>query len=466
MSDRPSAGSQEYFPIGEPRADLFAILRRQWAVIVACGVIGAVVAAIFLVARPTTFESQSILLLVAAGDEQSPGGGRARTLDVETWSTVARSTALLQEVADRLELDLGTVRSQSTATAAPTGDVLVLAFEASDANAAVTGAEVYSELFLVSRRATINAVTNQRVRRLQEFSEDLRLQVEEISLQIAEEEARGPQASASRLAALSATQRSAIERFASVETELGAIDTDPEVGRVIIEPRTTVYRVGLGSGIVLLSGLLLGALTGFFFALFRNRLDDRYRSAASPELLGVGEIGRVPYVGSDVVEEGGATAHAYDRLISRLSFAKRQNRNGEHNILLLPVESSTLPKDVALRVARTLAARGEAAGISISVRSPQLSPASTKSPKPTDGVSNPRNQSEIGLVSARALDLAAVSIGLATIADETLLLVSDGTPVSELRQAIDDLRGMEVSEVRIVVVGASSHGPAPVASRT
>ena len=87
---------------GEESPDLLAALRRQWLTILIAALVGTLGAWLYASAQPPEFEAKSTLLLIAAGDESSPGGGRDRSLDVDTWATVARSTELLQQVAERV----------------------------------------------------------------------------------------------------------------------------------------------------------------------------------------------------------------------------------------------------------------------------------------------------------------------------------------------------------------------------
>ena len=329
--------------------DLMAALRRQWVTIVLTALVGALGGWLYSSTQPVVYESKSTLLLIAAGDEATPGGGRDRTLDVDTWATVARSTELLQEVAAELDMGLDDVRTRSTATAAPVGDVLILTFDAPQEDEAIEGAAVYSTLFLEARRVSVNAATVERQQQLGDLASALTVQIADLERQVAAEEAKGELASEGKLNVLVATQQQAIERLAAIDDELGTLDADVDTGRIVIDPQTNVERVGLGVALTTLSGLLVGALVGLILALLRDRYDDRYSSAPEPELFGLREIGRVPYA-PERSRRGRAAMLDYSRLITRLTFARR----GERSVLLLPIESETLPLDAAQRVASAL----------------------------------------------------------------------------------------------------------------
>ncbi len=91
---RPPSGSDQ-------SPDLLAALGRQWLTILLAALIGALLGWGYAAAKQTTYQARSTLLLIPVGNESDPGGGRNRSLDVDTWATVARSTNLLQDVADR-----------------------------------------------------------------------------------------------------------------------------------------------------------------------------------------------------------------------------------------------------------------------------------------------------------------------------------------------------------------------------
>lgn len=435
--------------VGNESPDLMAALRRQWMTIVIAALVGASAAWLYASTQPVVHESTSTLLLIAAGDEATPGGGRNRTLDVDTWATVARSTELLQRVSAELGIELDLVRTRSTATAAPTGDVLVLTFEAPTVDEAIEGAAIYSREFLDARGVTVNASTLERRQQLEDLAEDLANQIADLDRQVATEEARGEFASDGKLAVLVATQQQAIERLAEIDDELGTLDTNVETGRIIINPETAVDRVGLGVWLTTLSGLLVGALLGLILALLRDRYDDRYSSAPEPEVFGLREIGRVPYA----IERGRKGRNAmleYSRLITRLTFARR----GERSVLLLPVESETLPLDAAQRVAAALEECGMATGISTAVWADAMEAGRTRAHWEATivGVQQLRSSHDLVLVPETPLDQSALGVGLAALVNDTLLIVSDKTPMRLVQLALEDLRGVNVDQVEVIVL--------------
>jgi hypothetical protein len=450
---RPTSVPSEQSP------DLLAALGRQWLTILIAALIGALLGWGYAAAKQTTYEARSTLLLIPVGNESDPGGGRNRSLDVDTWATVARSTNLLQDVATQLGRELPDVRGRTTATAAPTGDVLVLTFEARDRDAAIDGATVYSDLFLANRRNQVNADTVKRETELNALAEDTRAQIADLTAQIEElAEETNDGAADARIAILSTSLQLAVEDLADINTELATMDTDIEAGRILVQPSTNVQRTGVSTRLATLAGLLVGALIGLIVALLRDRYDDRYGSAVGAENLGIKEIARIPYAPEGTRRERDGM-HAYSRLITLLTFANRGEPDAGRSVLLLPVDSRTLPRDSARRVAATLESSGTATGMVIGVWSEHtnLEAGPAYWDATVAGVQSLTEASDLALVPVLALDRAATGLGLAALADDTLLLVSESTPMQAVLTAIEDLRTVDVNDPQVVVItGAPS----------
>lgn len=447
---RRTNGSQG--SVAERDPDLLSAIRRQWMVVLAVAILGAFAGWMYAATQPVVYSSQSTLLLIAAGDEQAPGGGRDRTLDVDTWATVARSTELLSEVADRLELELEDFRERSTAIANPTGDVLLLTFEAGTKVDAVAGAAVYSDLFLQERRSSVNAVTVEQVNQLNTLADDIEAQIADFADRIDEEERKGEFASQSRLTVLIAAQQRATERLSEIDAELATLDTDVETGRVLIDPSTAVKQAGLGRNIIVISGFAFGVLLGLILALLKDRYDDRYGSAVAPELLGVREVARVGYV--DFRHRRRVSLDGYGRLATKLAFGRRSDASGGRAVLLLPVESRTMPADSAIAISSALETAGPTAAISVSVwvdgGSADRSSAYWDSAAAT--LTQLRAQSDLVLVPAIPLDQSSLGFGFGAIVDRVVLVISDDTPMELIESALEDLQSIDVAGGDIVVL--------------
>lgn len=436
----------------EPQPEILPALRRHWFVIFALALVGASAAFMYASAQPVVYEAQATLLLIAAGDESSPGGGRDRTLDVDTWATVARSTELLVDVADELDLDLQDVRSRSTAVASPTGDVLNLTFEAEDEDEAVEGASVYSSMFLNTRRTNVNAATVEARAQLEQLASDTELQIEGFAEQIDAEEAKGEFASDSRLTVLINAQQRATERLSEVESEIATLDVDEVTGRVLIDPSTAVSTTGLGRPVILVSGFALGALLGVVVALLRDRYDDRFGSAVAPETMGIREIARVEYYDPRVRRR--VNTRPYERLATKLALTRRSEGDSGRSVLLLPVESRSVPADVAITVANALEACARSGAVSVAVWSNEggggRSEAFWSSARRSLG--DLKDHVDLVLVPAESMDKASLGLGLSGIVDRVVLVISDNTPVRLIEEALDDISSVDVPAGDVIVL--------------
>jgi len=445
MTDLDTRASAERPP------DLVAVLLRQWFVIILCGVLGAAAGWFYTSTRPAAYESRATVLLVAAGDEQAPGGGLNRSLDVDTWATVARSTTLLQEVAKELGLSLATVRASSLAQPSPTGDVLIISFTSPLSADAARGAEVYSEQFLQARRTSVNAATIIRAENLSDQRVELVGQIDALTAEIATEDAKGDLASQSALGVLVATRDLAIQRLAAVDTELASIDTDVETGRIIIDPQSTVSATGFSIPLATIAGLLAGLLVGLIFAMLRDRYDIRYSSTGGAEFFGLREMGRVPY---DPDPDTRRPASEYSRTIARVNFSRDDAGDRSSAVLLLPVESTTLPVDVSQTVAARLYASGGEAGIVVGVWADADALGGNNAPwsEAISEVDRLRSTNDVVLVPIRSLDQTALGIGLAAAVNETLLLVSESSKSEDIKRVLEDLHGVDSGPIEILVV--------------
>ena len=456
MSESRPAGGTATSSEVEAAPDLVAILKRRWLIIALCLLVGVAAAQAFVSVRSTTYEARSTLLLIAAENEVSPSGGRARTVDVDTWATVARSTDLLRQVAEDLDLELSVVQANTSATAAATGDILILASEAPTSGQAVEAASVYSQRFLESRQASINAVSRERRQQLEELEASLLSELDELGQQIELEESGAT--NNGNLPSLQNEQQVALDRLGSVSVELDQLGVETNTGQVVVQPDTAVGEIGLGTTVILLSGLLAGALIGFVMALLRDRYDDRYRSVNAMGHFGVEEIARVDYSESD--EGGGdeaASVQRYSRLLVRLMYSQRQSSDLGRTVLIVSVESDHLPADAGDIVAARLKATSPGVGVSVSVMSHNPAKAARGGRRQAasqllTNIGKAQNSSDLVLVPRPALDGTPASIGIAATADVTLLLVTHDTRTSAIERVVQDLENVGASEIKIAVV--------------
>jgi ElaB/YqjD/DUF883 family membrane-anchored ribosome-binding protein len=452
------AGDQNLSSVGGgPRSpDLRAALRRQFWVIVAAALVVGGGAFGYASSRKPKYESRSTVLLIATATEDAPGGGLGRTLDVETQATVARSTSLLTAIGERMGLTASQVRKSSHAQAAPTGDILYLYYTAGTAERAAEGATTYTEEFLAERKAVVDDAVDAERTLLNTQVKDLSDEISDLTAEIDDLVAQGDNASTTQLTVLQQSQALAIRDLSTAKDNLAKIENTDSSGRVVVDPRTAVSKTGLQVPFTTLGGALVGLLMGFVIALLRDRNDDRYGSAVGLDQMGIRESGRIRYVSNPKspgrIDPG--ALRAYARLLTRLSFANGLPSDTERSVLLVGVESVTLPGEAADRVAEMLAIESSKLGIVLEVFSVESSAPAGQSywEKVPTVIGDLARVNDLVLVPGQPLDRTATGLGLASVVTETLLLVSLKTPVSVVQQAIDDLRSVEAEDVSVVVL--------------
>jgi hypothetical protein len=446
--------------LGAPRTpDLQGVIRRQWPAIVVCAALAIALSVAFVATSKVTYESRSTVLLLPLPGEVAPGGGRERTLDVETQATVARSTVLLEAVGQRLGLTAPQVKAASRVLAAPTGDVLFIYFVDKNAEFAADGALVYTEEYLSQRKATAdNAAKRQKalletqVAALQSEIEDLTTLID-IQVELGEE-------GATESVVLQSRQNLAIRDVADAQAAIAAIDDDLVPGQVVVDPRTAVNRTGMRVGFTVAGGLAVGLLVGVIVALLRDRRDDRYGSALGLDSLGVQEVGRIRFP-SDPKATGGrleSIRRSYARLLVRLNFSRTGNASESRSILLLAVESATLPANTVKVVAQSLAAEGPDNGLAAAVLTSDRDrgvEADDNAPywsTFSESLRQANRENDIVIVTAAPFDRSVAGLSIASKVDQVVLLVSISTPVNALLNAIEDLQSVDAKDVGVVVI--------------
>jgi hypothetical protein len=435
-------------------SDLQGVLRRQWPAIILCGLIAAAITTAYVATTKVSYEARSTVLLEALPGETAPGGGRERTLDVETQATVARSTSLLTAVGERLGLTASEVRSASTVEAAPTGDVLYISFKDDDAEVAAQGALAYSEEFLTQRKKTADDAAKRQKQLLQDQIDTLNTEIDNLTKQINATEPTDPQ-----YAVYSQRQLQAIRSLSDAQSDFALIDDDLIAGRIITDPRTSVKRAGLRVGFTIGGGVAVGLLVGVIVAYLRDRRDDRYGAALGLDALGVQEVGRIryPVEAKPGVARSDAMRRAYARLLVRLNFSPAATAAESRSILMLAVESRTLPGNAVKLVAQTLAAEGPDNGLLVVAISSEAAHERELDGAPSrhafaDTLKLASAENDVVLVTAGPFDRSVAGLSIASKVDQVVLLVSLETPVNELLTSIEDLQSVDAHEVGVVVL--------------
>lgn len=302
MSTSPGAAT---VPPVEPEApslaEYAAVLARRRATIVVCALAGLVAALAYVAAGTTSSTSSTTVLVGEIPGESQLSGGRPQ-LNMQTQVELARSSEVVEAVADELGVEPGAVRAAASAAPADeSANVLVVTYSASNAGDAQRGSQLLAEeyLRLRGRIGTDNLGASLSALRAEEAN------LEQELAQLTETLATTPAGPAATRAQLRANQVS--DRLATVQSELFRSEVTVLPGRIIAGPSEPADP-GLGRSLgVLLLGLAAGALVGVFVAFARDRLDRRVRSLDDLRALGLADLGVVAGVPAPrrVLDAGG-----------------------------------------------------------------------------------------------------------------------------------------------------------------
>ncbi len=458
---------QQVSQIGEAQGpDVLSVLRRQLPIIGLATLLGLLGASALALSSKGKYESKATVLVAALKGDTAPGGGRERTVNIETQATVAKSTNLLVLVAEKLGLEETRVRKSVKALAAPTGDILLLSYLDDDPQIALRGAQVISEEYLAQRSATALALIDTTRAQLEETIAQLQVELEDLSVQIAAEVAKNPDAESESvtLQSLRQIQELTLRQQATAKENAAAIKTSVDPGRVVLEPRLPTKRTGTSRPLTMMGGAIAGLFAGITIALFRDRRDDSYRSAVNLSAHGINEIARVPLLSKGelmVQPPGGDARRAYGGLLIQVCFLSGLPGGAFKSLQLVPVESDTLPVSASRTLGDALSFEAYEGGTALAL----LATAGEDGSQPMDAGSIWENlppaitelaaDHDVVLAVSPPLDRSMNGLAVASLVDRTVLVVSERTPVSEIKGAIESMR--HADSVSVVVLTNAKH---------
>ena len=292
-------------PRGDDVADYVDVARRRWRWVALGLLVGLAAALVVALALPRPYVARTSVLVEPTGVALS-GGTRSTTVNLDTEAQVVRSSEVEQRAADLLgDAAPAELAGAVDVTVPANSQVLVIAFEAADPDAAAAGARAYAQAYLDNRTAQVADVVESSVEAIEEDVAELDGQLTSASRDVEQQ----PVDAASRVAADS--RRTLLirqigdltARAAQLREAAGAPGRVISDARVPDEPAgaSTVELLGGGAG----AGLVLGAL----LALVRERADPRLRTAR-----GLGEEAGVPVLAVLPRPGGGDDAEALARL--------------------------------------------------------------------------------------------------------------------------------------------------------
>ena len=281
--------------------DYAALLRRQWAVIVTCVVLGVAAAVAYVTVSPAAYVSSTAILVRATGIDSGDAVAGSRTsgsINLDTEAQIARSAKIAQVVKEQLNATESAQRlaGRLTVKVPPNSEVLVFDFLAQNSTLAQRGSTAFAEAYLNDRRATAEALKNGRRDGLQAQAVALNRQLDLAVTQISAAEA------GSREQALAIASRSSIERQQSaVEAELATLElTLIDPGEIITPATPGVSDASTRALIAGVSGPFAGLLVGLGLALLLDRTSRRLHREDIERIAGAPVIAKLSTVqGSD-----------------------------------------------------------------------------------------------------------------------------------------------------------------------
>lgn len=309
--------AEEGAPLSEQTLDMgrvLSLMRRQWWIVVACVLIGALVPTIAMFLRPTSYTSTSIVLVPTAVNGGSSGSNGGSGNNNTTDSAIAESAAVLTAAASRVTppLTLQAAQSRVKATAVATNLVEINATGSSPHAAEALANAVANRLVVFVTSADVSNGSS-ALAGLEAQAAALTTQVNKYNQQIQLEEAKiqsygpsssVPQSDTELLGSLTTAQSNASLQLQSLNSQIAAAKLNSAAANGGTE---VIQHAASASGPSLMNRLLpigIGAVVGFFigglWVVVRQRKanlttrDEIASAAGLPVVLSsvVGNLGR------------------------------------------------------------------------------------------------------------------------------------------------------------------------------
>ncbi len=444
------------------------ILKRRRVLIAAIVLAAMALGAAASLLKPGQYVATTTVVTKPIAGEIAPGGGRSRTVNLDTEIVTARSEEIVTATATKLGLGASRVRKSTSIEAAPFGDALYFTFKDANAQTSAQGAAAYAGAYLDARRTAGLAVLNAQRDELNRVITDAEQELKDLQTKINDT----PETDVN-LAVLRQQRDGVSDRLTEASTKLARIDADVLPGTVTREADIPSSPQGLSLPISLAGGLLAGLLIGVFAAFIRDRLDRRFLALDDPSRIGMRELGTVPekaLAGAASLNGDVEAQHTLLRIL--LHLARLAPVQGGMSILVTAPDHDSVPNLAGLLqgFARVAKSNGETAAVM------QVSWAAVfgdaLSNQGGDGrweqvrgvIEQMTSRNRYVFVDPPPLDRSADTLAVASQVDLILLVVSDRTPVEAVVKAKDELAGIGrkvVGYVRIKPAGRRvTHTPA------
>ena len=265
------------------------ILKRRARLIAIAVLIAMVIGALAAFLMPGKYAGTTTVIDQPIIGEVAPGGGRARTVNLETEVIFARSGEIITATAEALGVSQGAVRKATSVEAAPFGDAMTFTYSDTDAKRAAAGADAYATAYLAAREAKGLATIETQRSELSKLITDLQTKLTDLTGQIAST-AEGDVA----LAVLRQNRDIVTSQLDEASLKLARVDRVVNPGAITRTSPIPTSQNGLSLPTALAGGLLAGLIIGVFVAFTVDRLDAKFVALDDPERLGLRELGTIP----------------------------------------------------------------------------------------------------------------------------------------------------------------------------
>lgn len=255
------------------------VLKRQWRLLIAATMLGAVAAGGYLVLAPhTVTATTTINLNVITTEPFSAQRAASGLLDDATETAIARSHVVASRASDLLDgaVSASEIRTASTVATSSGAAVVTVDYEASTAAEAVRGADAVASAYLSFRSDQAQERITVMVDSLNERIDALNTTLGDVNQQLVSADP----SSAAYAQATTQRQQIITELDGLLTQRNGLQSVDTTGGIVLSAAEDNELAYAPGRTVTLLTGLAGGLVVGIIAAFLWNPFDRRLRNAA------------------------------------------------------------------------------------------------------------------------------------------------------------------------------------------
>ena len=334
--------------------DQVAVLRRRWRLLLACSVVGLLVAFAASFTQPTQYRSTTSLEISPVTASQSASNGLImQPAEIATQIQVLQSTPVAQRVIDTLELDVTTSQLLDSITTTQEADTRVVAVTAMrpTADEAMEVATSFADEYLTFRAEQANKQKEDALAALTEEATSTRDALAAVERKI-------PNATGLELAQLRSRQQSLLVELTQILSDQAAASVSAPGalgggGQILVPAPLPGAPAEPQPMRAALLGLFLGLLLGIGLAFVRDHFDDairdegRLREAIAPRPV----LGRIPHWANaksgrlaTVLDPGSQVSEAYRALSTNIRFLLAVAKDRNHTQERPPADGASLSK--------------------------------------------------------------------------------------------------------------------------